>query len=273
MKKKFLILIVLAMIISIFVLAGCDSENNEEDFVDLESKFIDYEFKTKERTDSFYVEGEYDLNNDGTKDKINLELQKNTDTMVEAYIEVNGIKEEIYMSFTMDGETRLIDLDEDDEFIEVAYFDEGPSGDPTYYFYRYDGEDFYKLGELDDKGLIDGQGKLIAWIYQSNFEPAFYSAWYEIENKEFTLKEKDTDQYLGKDYRLNESLNAMFEPMDEMPDEFYPSWDDTYLKDSQGIDLKLIDISKADYDKNLLNFYFVELEDGEKGMLYFWIGD
>lgn len=274
MRKRSVLNIGLTLIILLLILSGCDSGNTViEDFELVENKFIDYKFKIEEEQDSFTIVGEYDLNGDGNQDKINLKLQKNTDTNVDTYIEVNGIKEEIYMSYTLDGETRLIDLDEGDGFIEVVYFDEGPSADPTYFFYRYDGEKLYKIVDVEDGALVNGQGKIIPSNYLSNFEPIFYSAWLEIENNEFLLKERDTDEYLGKDYRLHDSTNALFVPMEEIPDDYSPSWNEDNLIDLEGIELTLIDIHFPDFDENILNFYLVELEDGERGMLYFWIGD
>ena len=106
MKK--LITTISVLILTMILMIGCQSESllNDtpesltiiEDFKSLEDSFIDYKFKVSEKADSFVIEGKYDLNNDGKKDKISLVLQNHSDTRVErleTYIEVNGIKQEI----------------------------------------------------------------------------------------------------------------------------------------------------------------------------------
>lgn len=279
---KRLISTITVLIVTILLIVGCQSKTilNDhpesltiiEGFKSLEDCFIDYKFKVKEKAGSFIIKGKYDLNNNGKKDKINLVLQNHSDTRVTTYIEVNGIKQEIYMSFTYDGEVRLLDLDKNDNFIEIAFFDEGPSADPHYHVYRYDGEELYRIGYLGDEALVNEAGKIIPSGYISDFQPAFYSAWLEIENKEFIKKEKEIDKYLGKEYTLHSRENSIFfVPMEEMPDDFSPHWEDT--REFETTKLTLIDILYPYYDNNLLNFYFVELASGEKGLLYFWVGD
>lgn len=176
------------------------------------------------------------------------------------------------MSYTYDGEVRLIDFDTNDEFIDIAIFDEGPSADPHYQIYRYDGQEVYKLGDLDDKALVNGEGKIIPSGYISDFQPVFYSAWLEIEDGEFTVKEKSIDKYLGKKYSLPASdNNTYFIPTDQVPKDFSPDWE--AIRHFESTELELIDIIYPYYDNNLLNFYFVKLDGGEKGILYFWEGD
>lgn len=280
MKRLIIIIIILFSIMALIM--GCQPQNilknySEsltilEDFKSLKDCFIDYKFKIREKSDSFIIKGKYDINNDGKKDKINLVLQKHSDTRVETYMEVNGIKQEIYMSYTYDGEIHLVDLDENDNFIEIVFFDEGPSADPTYHIYRYDGNELYNIGYVCDKTLINGNGKIIPSGFLSNFEPVFYSNWLEIENNKLILKDKDIDEYLGKRYTLHEIENGVFfVPMEEIPEDFEPKWND--MGGFETTELTLIDIYFPYDSSNLLNFYFVELANGERGMLYFWVGD
>lgn len=279
---KRLIITVIILLSTMLLMAGCKFESilNDssesltiiKDFKSLKDSFIEYNFKVKEKEGSFIIKGEYDLNNDGKKDQINLVLQNHSDTRVETYIEVNGIRQEIYMDNTYDGEVRLLNLDKNDNFIEVAFFDEGPSADPHYHIYRYDGKELYLIGHLGDEALVNGEGEIIPSGYISDFEPAFYSAWLEIENKEFIIKEKEIDKYLVKEYTLHSRENSIyFFPMEEMPEKFSPYWEET--REFETTKLMLIDILYPYGNNNLLNFYFVELASGEKGLLYFWMGD
>lgn len=289
MKKIVILLVLITLIIG---LTACN--NKAESLVDeplerietpevlriikgyksLTDSFIDYKFEVSEGHGSFIITGEYDLNNDGEVDQIEMVLQKHSNKIVETYIKVNGINQESYMDYTDDGEVHLVDLDKNDGFIDIAFFDEGPSGDPHYQIYRYDGEELYNLGGLYDECLVNGEGRIIPSSYMSDFEPAFYSAWLEIYNNEFIVKEKDIDEYLGKEYTLNidnKVDSIFFDPMEEMPESFNPAWEDP--RKLETTKLTLIDIMRPSYDNNILNFYFVELSSGEKGLLYFWIGD
>lgn len=259
-----------------------DIQDNEDkskidisNFKFIKDNFIDYDFNVKKngtesQPHSFLAEGEYDLNKDGKSDKINLMLKGfGGGEEVQSYIEVNGIRQDFYMELSPDGEVGIIDLDNNDEFFEVAYFDKGPSDYPHYVFYRYDGKRLYSIGNIDSRGLCDGEGKLLLQYYISRFRPVFCSAWLEIENDKFVEKSNDITEYLGKNYMFNGG-GADFIPCDEMPKDFEPRWDD--LKQFQPFGLKLIDIYFWP-NSRVLNCYFVEFSNGERGMLYYLIGE
>lgn len=131
--KKFITII--TILISIIVLSiGCKSQDLMENSLDkapevfkwIKDSFIDYEFKVSENQDLFIISGEYDLNDDGIKDAINLNLKGHDNRREESYIEVNGIRRYLYMDHTYDGEVKLLDLDKNDNFIEVAFLMKGP---------------------------------------------------------------------------------------------------------------------------------------------------
>lgn len=86
------------------------------------------------------------------------------------------------------------------------------------------------------------------------------------------INNKYIDGYLGKKYTFHERDNGVFFiPMKEIPEDFEPKWND--MRSFETTELTLIDICFPYYDNRLLNFYFVELANGERGMLYFWVGD
>jgi hypothetical protein len=247
-------------------------------FVPLKESFIKYDFNvvlngTKEEPISYLVQGQYDLNKDGTSDKIKILLVGSARVgNVQAYVDVNGIKKDFDMSYAMDGEVRIVDLDSTDKYLEIAIFDEGPSGDPHYIFYRYDGNNLYTVGGvngIDDKALIDKKGNLISSGFLSRFSPAFYSAWYAIENNQFIEKNIDIKGYIDKDYTFAGG-EAYFVPSEKVIDPSELPWNG--VKTFPASKVKVIDISF--YPKSrVLNFYFVEFPNGDKGMLYFWMGD
>ncbi len=250
---------------------------NIDAFQPLKNGFMNTDFDvkregTKEEPKSFLVTGEYDLNQDGQLDRIEVSLLGSLmdSSEVVTYIEVNGIRQEFYMDYTMTGEVRVLNLDESDKFYEIAYFDEGPSGDPHYHFYRYDGTKLYEVGEIDAYAYMDGKGRLISGFHISHFTPRFYSAWYQIEDSRLILHNNNMESYLGKVYEFAGG-DAYFLPFDEMPEEIEFQWEKT-IQFAPG-KLKLIDIYILFDENPFLNNYFVEFEDGKKGLLYFWIGD
>ena len=272
MKK--LITIITVLVLTMILMIGCKPKEKPveiiEGFKPIKESFKDYKFKVSEDKDAFTIKGKFDLNNDGKKDEINLRLQKEPKTLEGTYIEINGIKREIYID-APNGEVKLLDLDKNDEFIEIAFFDNGPSDDPQYHIYRYDGKGLYEVGNVDDKALLNGNGKALPSVYVSDFQPAFYSSWLEIKDNKFVLKNKSIDEYLGKNYVLDRRKDVFFVPMKEMPKEFNPPWDNA--REFQTTELTLLDVYFPYGNEKILNFYFIELPNGEKGMMYFWIGD
>ena len=228
---------------------------------------LDYAFQVEDLgfEDSRYsyrVNGNYDLNSDGKEDSISILLKGRYNNL--SYIEVNQIK----LSFDMDNpfdEVYIIDLDKNDPYLEVACYDDGPSGDPVFKIFRYDGSSIYELGQIDVYASIDGKGKLVSYLDRNNyFKPEFCSAWYEIINNTLVLKNNKIDQYLGQMYAFVGG-DAYFIPYEELPDQPDIKWDE--MKHFDACKVKLIDIWGG------MNYYYIELPTGEKGLIYFWIGD
>ncbi|GAA4653227.1 hypothetical protein GCM10023142_03650 [Anaerocolumna aminovalerica] len=247
-----------------------------EDFSEMDKYFKDYTFDVSydeklafyQRT--FSIQGAFDLNRDGEADRINAVLKANYEEG--SYIEVNGIKVTLD-PFNPSGEIQIIDLDSKDSYVEVAIFDEGPSGDPNFKFFQYDGKELYSLGSIDRYALMDGQGKFISWFHLTNyFKPQFFSAWGEFKNKEYVITNHDVEQYIGKTYEVDGS--GYFVPLDKNPENFFDHtvWDLETLREFKETKIKLLDIHIEPEDRTL-NWFYVELPDGERGLLYFWIGD
>jgi hypothetical protein len=120
---------------------------------------------------------------------------------------------------------------------------------------------------------MDGQGKFVSWFHlANNFKPTFYSAWGEFKNNEYVITNHDVEQYIGKTYEVNG--NGYFVPLDYNPENYfdYIQWESEYLREFKETKVKLLDIH-IDEEGRILNWFYVELADGEKGLLYFWIGD
>lgn len=254
--------------------ANSEGLDDLTDFKNLSNYFIDYIFQlknngTEKLPHSFSVNGKYDLNNDGVEDNIQLLLKGRAEN--QSYIEVNDIKKIFSIDNTYTGEVRIVDLDQNDNYLEVACYDDGLSGDPIYIFFRYDGEQLYEIGSIDAYANIDGHGKLISIFNMSwQFTPSFCSAWYEIENNTLVKKNNAIDKYLGLTYDFMGG-NSYFIPFDKIPEKIKIKWDETrYFTASK---VKINSILYMDSLERTLNYYFVEFPSGEKGLLYFWIGD
>ena len=59
-----------------------------------------------------------------------------------------------------------------------------------------------------------------------------------------------------------------------MPENYYEyaRWDRESAREFNETKVKILDINIEETDRTL-NWFHVELVDGEKGLLYFWIGD
>ncbi|MGI6372208.1 MAG: M56 family metallopeptidase [Caldicoprobacterales bacterium] len=253
-----------------------DKGNIIESFSEIDKYIKDYTFDVSyeedlelgQRVYSFH--GKYDLNGDGEADSINAVLI--TDNEDGSYIEVNGMKVELNL-YNPTGAVKIIDLDSEDGYTEVAIFDDGASGDPAFTFIRYDGTKLYTLGTIDRHALMDGKGKFISRFHlANNFKPQFFSALGEFKNNEYLITNYDVEQYIGETYEVYGT--GFFVPLDFYPEDYFEHvvWDSENLREFKATKIKLLGIHISP-DNPTLNWFYVELPDGEKGLLYFWIGD
>lgn len=247
-----------------------------EDFTVMDDHIIDYKFEIsyEENADdyeiTYTIHGEYDLNGDGNSESIDALLKAYGEDG--SYLKVDGIEVPLYLSNPA-GEIYIIDIDGKDKYKEIAVYDLGPSADPVFDFYRYDGSELAYLFSIDRGALMDGQGKFISSFHiTTRFNPKFYSAWGEYKDGKYTITNKDISQYIGKTFEFDGM--AYFVPMDEKPENYFEHviWDYEAQKDFETTKIKFLDIH-IDKDDPILNWFFVEMPDGEKGLLYFWIGD
>lgn len=244
------------------------SDLDIKDFYQLSNYFKEYDFTVKSDINhelyisTYEIAGEYDLDGDGKNE--NIQALLSNDYNLNSYVKVNDITVEIYTD-SPNGEVKIIDLDSNDNYLELACFDDGPSGDPHYKFFRYNGEELIALGEIDSGAIMDGRGKFISWFSLGvNFKPQFYTSWIELMDNEFIDRDHDVDQYIGETFELSGS--GFFVQLDEKPEKYYEYMDWEAIREFEATNIKILDIYSA-------SILFIEFEDGQKGLLYFWIGD
>jgi hypothetical protein len=251
-----------------------------DSFYNLKKHIIkdDFDLYRDEKDFLLSVEGKYDLNQDGELDKILANFAGGKESL----IEVNGHKITVALDKPVDF--YLIDLIQDDGFIELAIYDDGPSADPKTTFYRYSGKRLYKLATIntDIKAkctiypyygnvLTDGKGKIIGPDHIAKFlSPNIVKGYYSIEGDRFKLKSIDYKKYLEDEYTFTSDFDAFFveknlETKISKKDLNF-SWDENEIvKFKRGERVKVILV--GDF------WYGVRLQDGRTGLLYFWIGD
>lgn len=251
-----------------------------DSFYNLKKHIIkdDFDLYRDEKDFLLSVEGKYDLNQDGELDKILANFAGGKESL----IEVNGHKIAVALDKPVDF--YLIDLIQDDGFIEIGVYDDGPSADPKTTFYRYSGKRLYKLATIntDIKAkctiypyygnvLTDGKGKIIGPDHIAKFlSPNIVKGYYSIEGDRFKLKSIDYKKYLEDEYTFTSDFDAFFveknlETKISKKDLNF-SWDENEIvKFKRGERVKVILV--GDF------WYGVRLQDGRTGLLYFWIGD
>jgi hypothetical protein len=251
-----------------------------DSFYNLKKHIIkdDFDLYRDEKDFLLSVEGKYDLNQDGELDKLLASFAGGKESL----IEVNGHK--IAVAFDKPVDFYLIDLIQDDGFIEIGVYDDGPSADPKTTFYRYSGKRLYKLATIntDIKAkctiypyygnvLTDGKGKIIGPDHIAKFlSPNIVKGYYSIEGDRFKLKSIDYKKYLEDEYTFTSDFDAFFveknlETKISKKDLNF-SWDENEIvKFKRGERVKVILV--GDF------WYGVRLQDGRTGLLYFWIGD
>lgn len=168
-----------------------------------------------------YKNFEFDLDSDGEIDKITLKHVVNENEEENSYdrnyytLEYNG--ENIYERWYGYGNVGIVDLDESDDFVEVWVYDDGPSDDPCYIFFRKVGNELIELGCFDvDLGFYaDGKGKVLAANRQMPWiEPTVFDSYYTIENNKFVKHELDFSynpnfEYTSKDLYFTTDLENL----------------------------------------------------------------
>ena len=191
--------------------------NDKDTLPQLPGEFLDIKSITKEYRDNQnvknYKDFEYDLDSDGIIDKITLkhivnENEEEYSSDREYYVlEYNG--KSIYDHWYGLGTVGIVDLDNTDKYLEIWVYDDGPSDDPVYSFFRKVGNQIIEVGyfEMERGFLCDGKGKVLAADRNSPWvNPQVFNCYYTIENNEFKKHSLDFSYNKDYEYTSNEAF-------------------------------------------------------------------
>lgn len=229
-----------------------------------EIKSIIKEYRDNEKVKN-YKDFNYDLDSNGTTDKITLkhivnEKEEEYSSERDYYtLEYNG--KSIYDHWDGMGSVGIVDLDSRDKYLDIWVYDDGPSDDPGYYFFRKVGNKIIKMGELgvERSFLCDGKGRILAahrdmpWI-----SPQVYNCYYTIENNKF--KKNNLDFSYNKNYEYTSSTGFFTTDLENLKK--------FEKEDSKNGDIKELialgkkyNINKLDKNEKFKVIKFVETEE------------
>lgn len=258
----------------------------------------------KKLGEPYEVQGKYDLNSDGEADAIQVFFSAlSTASSIDraSKIRVNDTETEAF--YHNPRGVYIIDFNEEDRFRELVVFDDGPSGDPGIYLYRYNGKEVIELGRISgvigdrpEESLdtiseedlmvgaprytgpyygaikIDRRGRILSPNDVVEFlSPEIILGIREIKDEGIEHKKINYSKMLNKEYEIKEDFRTYFEETEKGLKDLNLSnmgWEEeNIISFHQGEKIYLKDLDE--YGAR----YVIELQNGKRGIMYFWIGD
>lgn len=245
-----------------------DYELDDKSFIELKQSALKVDFENDRKdyeSSPYHITGSYDLNSDDKRDNINLTLYRGHNSE-NSNIQIN--EQNLEMLIEEPREAYLVDLDITDTYVELAIFANGPSYDPYYVFLRYTGSEIINLGTICDSALINGHGNIISTWEMVNFEPKIVLGRHEIQNNKLIFKDIDFKGALDKEYTLTTDIGVHFAEVDKMTAELFVGEEPIILEKGLTIIIKEINI-----EDNHPSWYYVEMQNGKRGVLQLVEGD
>lgn len=222
----------------------------------------------------YLVNGIYDINCDEKEDQISCILNHNEKSI----LKVNDTSISFESENPFRNSVNILDFDKNDNYKEILIYDDGPSGDPRYDCFRYNGKEIISLGriytsllmESEGRFLMDGQGKIIT--NRKDFITPNILSWAEIKDNQIKYYPLDISFVTNKSYEITYDFEAYFIESNNLND-FQMSWESEYIqkfKKGDNLILKDIKINEKSFEPI---WYFVELQNQKTGFLYFFTGD
>lgn len=218
--------------------------------------------------------GNYDMDRDGLDEAILFEYDETT---CDATFFVNGESESFYVDIF--GAAFLIDIDRGNDYVDLLIFDRGPSEDPAYYVFRFDGTSLTRLGDISgdlrcdrECRIVSNQG--ISWYTY----PAMVYSWTEVVNGTIIDHSVDRTHFLGDSFvfrrEIGEDYGTWMEETTVIPayDAYLYGPSATNIIVDAGTEFTILDVSDFS-EGSSPNWYYIVLEDGRTGVFYYMKGD
>lgn len=139
-----------------------------------------------------------DIDGDGSADEVKFDVEESSDYTYIPTLVINGATysnvfddNQCYFAYPYDRYV-IMDIDDSDNFLEIAVQDYGMSDDPMTAFLRYDGSKVTYLGEIYDRVsdmyiVNDGKGTINARVRMNIFETIRMKTSYKVEDDKLTM--------------------------------------------------------------------------------------
>ncbi len=216
----------------------------------------------------------FDISGDGVADQIQLDVNETT---CQGNLSVNGVSLTMYIDYF--AFAFLMDIDRAESHYDLFIYDRGPSEDPVFHVYRYDGTSIRFLGDLYGTLSADREGRIISSVGTSwHVSPYMVFSWTEIVNGTIVVHPVDRTRYIGQTFRFRSDIveygSVWLSETTTIPayDAFLygPTPTDIYVRG--GTRFTILDLSDCT-EGNSPNWYYVRLEDGRTAVFYYMKGD
>lgn len=180
LRNSLIVLVVLVVLFAIGAYFWKPSTPDQNKYLEENTK--NRQLQPKPLTTTAYPSMEVDLDGDGTRESVHLEIQSNS-YEAHAVLYVNKVRVEV-PGFNPDKVTKIVDLDTSDRFKEVAVEDEGASSDYTTGFYAFDQGQIISMGTVPgpiDQMKFDGKGNFITPARSAVLETWFFQDHYKLD--------------------------------------------------------------------------------------------
>lgn len=208
-KKIFLFLVTCVFMVSL----GCNSKNDNT-----------YIYNTN------YIQSQIgsiisvDLNNDGIMESVSYVLNKSDNTFKSSVLSFlvsdmdykdilcgESGELDVYMTNPSKQWYYIVDIDETDNFKEIAITDDGPSADPKTYFFRYDKNELKYIGSIPDYPnsetcIFNGDGTIVSKSMLNILQTWSAPATWKIDKNDFLVKSDEDIYYPYSSNSLNQKL-------------------------------------------------------------------
>lgn len=240
-----------------------ESEEKGEELIQFDTKFYYIEDIAKASKEcekvKKYVDYKYDLDGDGTKDKITMKKTNNEELLYS--FQLNGkkfLEESAYDLY-------IVDLNEDDNRLEVIVTTYGGSDKINYKIFTKTGNKMKEVKNIIGREFrTDKKGKILCSDFAMNIVPTVYKEYYFIENGKLTINTLDMKKIQDVEFKLEQEVFYFSKKID--------NFKKANLEDLKGSNIERLDkttkckIIKFVYDEEYnIDFIYVELSSTKKG--------